>query len=347
MNLSKEFWEKTYKENAPKMIGVCRRYVADIKIAEDLMHDAFITAINKHDSFRGEGRFEAWLRKITVNTALMYVRSERMKKIKENWMQSDNAYESPDYPDSESMRNAIENAGFSDVELLEVIDNLPSHHKQVFNLYVIDNFSHVQIGRELGISPGTSKSHLARARKKIQQTLYQKAIEKYPGQQKRKSAGLLLLFTPFKLYYIDRLFKNRLSNFAIPPASGSDLLFQSIPWDTISKPLIKPSFIATKLHYVLVGTTCSLFVTFLAVHNSRKDSGNVNIPVSDSIISDTIKLVPVLKDSFIQAVNPPVKKNNINAVKNNQPVIIRRTTIRRKTITVRDTVTIYDTTDVQ
>jgi len=71
MNLTKEFWEKAYKENASLMSGVCRRYVQNKEVAEDLMQDAFVSAMSKAESYSGLGSFNGWLRKITVNTALM------------------------------------------------------------------------------------------------------------------------------------------------------------------------------------------------------------------------------------------------------------------------------------
>jgi RNA polymerase sigma factor (sigma-70 family) len=214
MNLTNEFWEKAYKENAPKIIGVCRRYVKSNEVAEDLMQEAFITAINKADTYAGKGSFDAWLRKIAVNSALMYLRQLKSHKIIDNLIESECDHENMN--DDNDIKSIIEEADFSEIELLEVIDSLPEHHKLVFNLYVIDGYTHIQIGKELNISPGTSKSHLARARKKIQQLLYQKAIVKNREQKKRKRS-LLLLIIPCNLNYIDTIFRNKLGNFSIEP----------------------------------------------------------------------------------------------------------------------------------
>ena len=62
--------DRHYNRNIKKLIGICFRYVSDLKIAEDLAHDSFLIAMKKSDTFRGKGHFDAWLRKITVNTAL-------------------------------------------------------------------------------------------------------------------------------------------------------------------------------------------------------------------------------------------------------------------------------------
>ena len=349
MNLAREFWEKAYRENAPKIIGICRRYVSDKEIAEDLMHDAFLTAINKYSSYKGKGHFNAWLRKIAVNTALMYLRSRNSKKTIKDWAINESEYENMNESKTENTRRTIENADFSEKELLEIIDCLPEHHKLVFNLYVIDNYTHVKIGKELNISPGTSKSHLARARKKLQQLLYQKALEKPFEQRKKKRAGLLLLFLPFKSLYIDRLFKDRLANYSIEPASKSIKLLDSVNWDTIALPVLKPYAFITKLKYWLIGSLCGIMVIFITIYVKRN---NFTLPVNQEVNSN-------ITDSFNSLIGPAdsantTEKNDttakdklVNKEQNNLPVIIKKTTIQRKTVIIRDTIKIIDSSNVQ
>jgi RNA polymerase sigma factor (sigma-70 family) len=171
-----ERWDTIYKNNASKLLGICRRYVKDEQLAEDLMHNAFITAISKVNTFSGKGIFEGWLRKIVINTALLHLRQNKKMSFSEsdpieNYQEVVNVEEA-----EETQRSIIEKANFNQEELLEVVDQLPGHHKVVFNLYVIDGYTHNDIGEMLNISSGTSKSHLARARKKIQQLLYEKAM---------------------------------------------------------------------------------------------------------------------------------------------------------------------------
>lgn len=170
-----ENWDVIYKNNASKLLGVCRRYIKDEQLAEDLMHNAFITAMNKISTYSGIGAFEGWLRKIVVNTVLLYLRDSKKMQFSDNEPlenQSDTELESDV---DETQKKVIEDAGFSQQELLEIVDLLPIHHKTVFNMYVIDGYTHNEIGEMLKISGGTSKSHLARARKKIQQLLFEKA----------------------------------------------------------------------------------------------------------------------------------------------------------------------------
>ena len=76
-----EQWDTIYKKNAPRLIGICRRYVKDIQLAEDLMHNAFMIAINKIDTYSNKGSFEGWLSKITVNTVLQYIRSNKNNTV--------------------------------------------------------------------------------------------------------------------------------------------------------------------------------------------------------------------------------------------------------------------------
>ncbi|MBD2701589.1 RNA polymerase sigma factor [Spirosoma sp. BT702] len=205
--VTENFWEITYKQNIAKLIGVCYRYTYNRQIAEDLAHDAFLVAIDKASSFENIGPFEAWLRRIVVNVALQYLRDQKKQKQHEDALTY--CMLSNDY--QEDFSNHEENT-FSEVELLEAINGLPEHHKLVFNLYVFDNYTHLQIGNELGISEGTSKSHLARARKKIKEILNSKLKDKY-----KKNRLFFLYLLPDKLWNVDTIFTKRLAFFEIQP----------------------------------------------------------------------------------------------------------------------------------
>ena len=220
-----EFWNIAYRNNAATLLGVLRRYVKDLYIAKDLLHEVFITAIDKYKGFTGKGSFEGWMYRIAVNTALMYLRKEReLQSLPENvFLMADT--EDDDVQDND-VKSSIEAAGFSSEELLAVIDKLPEHHKIAFNMYVIDGFTHKEIGAELNISPGTSKSHLARARKKIQQLLYED-IMKVKKKDRRRASIFLLLF-PAKENYIDKLYREGLSDFSIPPPADTSFLSSAV-----------------------------------------------------------------------------------------------------------------------
>jgi RNA polymerase sigma factor (sigma-70 family) len=348
MNLTQDFWEKTYKENAPKMLGVCRRYIADKAIAEDLMHDAFIQAINKVDTYTGKGCFEAWLRKITVNTALMYLRHKNSKKLNIDLHQMVSDLQNMDEMNTDSFRSVIEQADFSNEELLKAVDSLPEHHKLVFNLYVLDNYTHVQIGKELNISTGTSKSHLARARKKIQQLLYQKALEEIPINKKKKTRAAWLFVISCKSNYIDRLFRGKLHDYSLIPINESMEFFSKVDWNVTSIPLIKASLFTSKILYWVIGSVVGI-ATITVLLNSYNNAGGSIIPdndtVQDSILGTTIqKLDTINLDSSYESV---IKIGaSVKVLDNRKPVVVKKTIIHRKTITIRDTVKIIDTTDV-
>ncbi|MES2796289.1 MAG: sigma-70 family RNA polymerase sigma factor [Bacteroidota bacterium] len=223
---NKHFWEKIYRQNIGKMIGIGYRYTADNQTAEDLAHDAFIIAYEKSATFEGKGPFEAWLRRIVVNVALQFLREKKKKTYLDEWI----AYEKITMETQEVNHTKNEHY-FTEEELLEAINQLPEHHKLVFNMYVIDHFSHIQIAQELGISDGTSKSHLARARKKIRLILAEKMEMK--EEEKDSKYSFLLFFTlPFKLWNVDKFYKNQFYNFEILPQkhfSIDSLDFSKVP----------------------------------------------------------------------------------------------------------------------
>jgi RNA polymerase sigma factor (sigma-70 family) len=347
MNLTKEFWEKAYKENASLMLGVCRRYVQNKELAEDLMQDAFLSAMSKSESFKGSGSINGWLRKIAVNTALMHLRTEKSKKISADLISNESEYQIMDDPNVGDIKSLILQADFSDSELLSAIDMLPEHHKLVFNLYVIDNYTHVQIGQELNISPGTSKSHLARARKKIQQSLYEKAREK-TKDQKKKSTLFLLLFS-WKPDYLDGLIRKKLTNLSVSSLRDFNIPENESGWNKYSIPKFKSAIFSSKLSYLLTGLTAGIIILSVLIHLSI-DSGKSalpepdfsGIPKADSVNQASKTEKPetgIIPDSVLKSSEPqPVSK---------EKVVVRKTIIKHKTITIRDTIRIKDSSNAK
>lgn len=328
-NKEQIFWDKIYKANSSRMLGICRRYVKNIKIAEDLMHEAFLTAITKYKQYSGLGSFNGWLRKIVINTALMYLRNEKLRTSKELLIEEDIFEE--ELPND--IKREIDEANFSKDDLLTVIDNLPEHHKLVFNLYVIDDYSHKQISKELNISIGTSKSHLSRARRKIQQELIKKTTDLNKEQNKRKQA--IFLFIPFKDNVLDKLYKRNFKSFEISPSKFSGEIFNS--FELISK---------AKFYIKILRFVSNKIVIY--------SSSIILISVSILIIfkQEERHLSPIELDSIIQ---PPesngksiiIEKHIQDSTKTNLSEYIDEPVIERKTIIVRDTVKINDTADVE
>lgn len=141
-----------------KMYAVCLRYMGDRESAEDVLQDGFVTLFNKMGSYSGEGSFEGWARKIFVNTALMSLRKKDALK------NSEDVDAARDISNGEP--SAIQKIGYRD--LLDLIAALPPGFRTVFNMYVIEGYSHKEIAEELGISETTSRSQLQRARALLQ-----------------------------------------------------------------------------------------------------------------------------------------------------------------------------------
>jgi len=166
--LTKEFWTQAYQTNIGKLIGICYRYTGNHPLSEDLAHDAFLKAIEKSQSFRGDGNFDAWLRRIVVNHTLQYLRNQ--KKIPYLQQLTTDQAEAISTQEDASATPSME---FTAIELLDTIGQLPEHHRLVFNLYVLEGFRHKEIAAMLGITEGTSKSNLADARVILQKKVYQ------------------------------------------------------------------------------------------------------------------------------------------------------------------------------
>lgn len=152
---------KLYDKLAPRMFPVCIRYMGDRELAEDVLQDGFVTLFSKLDTYSGEGSFEGWARKVFVNTALMSLRKNDVLK------------ESTDIDDAWNIQSdsvsAIQDIGFK--ELMKLIGELPPGFRTVFNMYVIEGYSHKEIGDALGISENTSRSQLQRARIMLQKKI--------------------------------------------------------------------------------------------------------------------------------------------------------------------------------
>jgi len=147
-----------YDALAEKMFALCIRYMGDRETAEDVLQDGFVTLFTKLDTYTGDGAFEGWARKIFVNTALMSLRKNDVLK------------ESEDVDSARSMTSetpsAVQDLGYK--ELCRMIAELPAGFRTVFNLYVVEGYSHQDIAEELGISVTTSRSQLLRARAILQ-----------------------------------------------------------------------------------------------------------------------------------------------------------------------------------
>jgi RNA polymerase sigma factor (sigma-70 family) len=152
--------EKLYVKLAPKMFGVCLRYAKDNHEAEDNLQEGFITVFSKLKDFRHEGSFEGWVRRIMINISLDRYRKKQPLYLVDELKKLDSST-----GEEETMANLpVE-------ELVKVIQELPPRYRMVFNLYVMEGYSHAEISKDLGISEGASKSDLSRAREILRNKL--------------------------------------------------------------------------------------------------------------------------------------------------------------------------------
>jgi RNA polymerase sigma factor (sigma-70 family) len=160
LNGDRRAQESLYKQYSGKMYAVCLRYAKDADEAQDILQEGFIKVFNSLEKFRNEGSFEGWIRRIFVNTSI-----EQYRK----------AHNKQHFVDSEELEvedkaiTAMSKLAEKDVIML--IQQLSPGYRQVFNMYVIEGFSHKEIADVLGINEGTSKSQLARAKQMLQKKI--------------------------------------------------------------------------------------------------------------------------------------------------------------------------------
>lgn len=143
------------------MFAVCMRYMGDNSAAEDVLQDGFVTLFTKINTFSDSGSFEGWARKIFVNTALMSLRKNNALKNSEDLEEVKNL--SSDEP------TQVEDLGYK--EIMKMVSSLPVGYRTVFNMYVVEGFSHNDIAEALGITSATSRSQLQRARMLLQEMI--------------------------------------------------------------------------------------------------------------------------------------------------------------------------------
>lgn len=153
--------KELYDSISAKMFAVCLRYMGERESAMDVLQEGFISLFSKLGSYTGDGSFEGWARKIFVNAALMSLRKNDILKQSEEIETAWNL--------SSQETGAVQNVSYK--ELIRMIGELPPGFRTVFNMYVVEGYSHKEIGEILGISEATSRSQLQRARGILQEKI--------------------------------------------------------------------------------------------------------------------------------------------------------------------------------
>lgn len=143
-----------YESYAESMLGLCYRYTKSIADAEDILQEGFVKVFRSLDQYRFEGELGAWIRRIMVTTALNYLKKNRHYRQE---LAFDQEHLHPVADDNPEWKVSAK-------ELAELIRQLPLGYQTIFNLYAVEGYSHVEIGKLLGIHEGTSRSQYARAR---------------------------------------------------------------------------------------------------------------------------------------------------------------------------------------
>lgn len=293
---TKEFWTQAYQTNIARLTGICYRYTGNHQLSEDLAHDAFLKAIEKWRSFRGDGNFDAWLRRIVVNHVLQHLRDQKRQPYLQQ-LTPEQAAAIP-VPDDTVSAQPMD---FTVTELLEIITQLPDHHRLVFNLYVLEKFSHARIGDELGISEGTSKSHLARARKKLQLLLTEKINTRKEKDNEERAAILLLALTNDA--GTDQIFTESFNRFSIPTSRPLSL----------HKPI---STGALRIAAASAGIAITLSILFIARMNPNRAGNNLNNSVPISALTNKVSIADKKDKANIPPPSATILGNTVNPGRN-------------------------------
>jgi len=148
--------EQLYRFLAPKLFAVSLKYSRNYEEAQDNLQESFLVIFDKISQFKNKGSFEGWAKRIVINYTLQQYRNQNIFEIV-----SENIAD----------ENEVEIEDISLEFLTKIIQELPDRYRLVFNLYVMDDYSHKEIAAMLGINIGTSKSNLARAKSILKQKI--------------------------------------------------------------------------------------------------------------------------------------------------------------------------------
>ncbi|MFH0865517.1 MAG: sigma-70 family RNA polymerase sigma factor [Bacteroidota bacterium] len=155
--------KELYGKYARKLYAICNRYSNNYQVAEDILQDSFIRIFDNLKSFRLQGSFEGWMKRITINTAL-----ESLKKKKIISVSIDGDTSCPEIACEENIFSNL-----SSKDIIAVIQQIPEGYREVLNLFTIDGYTHKEIAKMLGISEANSKLRLNRARNMLKEKLTQ------------------------------------------------------------------------------------------------------------------------------------------------------------------------------
>tara|TARA_B100000809_G_scaffold240071_1_gene262084 strand:- start:211 stop:822 length:612 start_codon:yes stop_codon:yes gene_type:complete len=176
--------QKVYELYSPTLLAICMRYFKRRDLAIDAMHEGFMKALNSVESFNNQGSFEGWLKRIVVNHSLDTLKREKKYQYEEltefdaldEEKEEVKTVDKRDINDKKINLDFVRDAEFTSSEIIEEIHKLPEMYCMVFVLFVLEEFTHAQIAKQLGIDEKASRTRLARARKMMKEALYKRSI---------------------------------------------------------------------------------------------------------------------------------------------------------------------------
>ncbi|MBO7445482.1 MAG: sigma-70 family RNA polymerase sigma factor [Bacteroidales bacterium] len=322
-----DFWTRKYEQNMGKMIGICHRYVSDFQEAEDLAHDAFLQCVEKADSFKGLGNFDAWMMRVTVNTALQHLRKSQ------HFIHLDTIHIEFDVAEDDLEPEELARYNFSEAEILEAIQSLPTPQRTVFNLYVFERYPHRKIATELGIGERTSKLRLAQARHQLQHILSQK--------KNKKTLLMIPFFAIFgNGYAIDHLCRSSLKNYSVAASNplNTDFEAQAEPSPVKGHAARSSATLSDLLVFALVAAILAMLILLVArtfPHGKTPEGPAVAAP--DSTQTDSVYYpeepttgYPVGDKSAKNASTSPKKKASPDTVYKTVVKVVHDTIIKEQ-----------------
>ena len=162
--------EQLFRHFYGKMLTVCMRYVADRDTAQEVLQEGFIKVFEKLGAFDYKGSFEGWVRRIITNTAI-----DSIRRGKKDPFRTDNENDFKlGAEDPIIEQEELDLSNMKAEMAMQGIQQLSPAYRTVFSLYVLEEYSHKEIAESLGISEGTSKSNLAKAKMNLQKILSEK-----------------------------------------------------------------------------------------------------------------------------------------------------------------------------
>jgi RNA polymerase sigma factor (sigma-70 family) len=158
-NNNREAQQALFEMYAPKMLSVCRYYITDLHFAEDVMLHGFFKVFTHLKSFKNEGSFEGWIRRIMVRESISFLRKQKNIEFSIDDLKYENDYD-------DSLNTTMDVA-----DIQKIIDGLSEGYRIVFVMYAIEGYKHHEIASMLNITEGTSKSQLFKARKILQEKI--------------------------------------------------------------------------------------------------------------------------------------------------------------------------------